>query len=186
MTGRGGRWTAARVLPAVLAAALLLLVSPAPAGAATGVGTVPSGTVTPSTECVQKNSNGTYTALLGYSSSAATAVTIAKGQLNQLAPTRLDGAQPTTFQPGAHRGAFSVTLTSSEYTNGAYWYVDGGFAYFDLARTRQGPFCPAGTALPATGNGTGVAAALVLAGAIGVLLVRRVRRRGEAATMPLG
>jgi hypothetical protein len=167
---------------------LTLLAAPGTASAAgTGVGTVPTGTITPLLDCIKKESNGSVTALLGYTSSARTAVTIARGQLNQLSPSRLTGAQPTTFQPGTKHGAFAVTITNAEYMNGAYWWVDGNVTYFDWPRTQQGPYCAPGTTLPAAGNGTGIAIALLAAGVVGALAVRSLRRavtRGPGAPAP--
>ena len=169
-----------RVRAAVLAGAiamLAVLAVPGTASAATtGIGTVPTGTITPTLQCITKKSDGSVTAVLGYTSSAKTTATIAVGQLNQLSPSRFSGKQPSTFQPGAHPGVLSLTLTSTEYMNGAYWWVDGNVVYFDWARTQSGPFCSPGTTLPANGNGTGIAVGLVAAGLVGVVVVRRVRR----------
>ena len=172
------RWARSAAALAGAVALLTLLAVPGTASAATspGIGTVPTGTITPTLQCLTKGSNGSVTAVLGYTSAAKTTATIAVGQLNQLSPSRLSGKQPSTFQPGAHPGVLSLTMTSSEYMNGAYWWVDGNVVYFDWARTQNGPFCSPGTTLPANGNGTGIAVGLVAAGLAGVLVVRRVRR----------
>jgi LPXTG-motif cell wall-anchored protein len=167
-----------------LLALLAVLAVPGTASAATtpGIGTVPTNTITPLLDCVQKNKDGSVTAILGYTNASTRTQTITVGSLNQIAPSRFSGTQPTTFKPGTQHGVLSLPMTNSEYMGGDYWYVDGNFAYFGWTWTQNGPFCAPGTSLPATGNGTGIAIGLLAAGLVGGLVVRRVRRRTTGPT----
>jgi hypothetical protein len=165
---------------ALVAVAAAVLVSASPGvAAATGTSTA-QGTVTPLLDCLYKNSNGTYTAVLGYDNATSTTRTIAVGSWNQFAPSRFDGAQPTVFRPGVQHGAYAVTLTSSEYMGGPYWYLDGTFVFFGWSWVKAGAACSP-RQLPASGNGTGIAVVLVVAGVSGALLLRRVARRSAGA-----
>ena len=165
----------AAVATALLALLAVLALPGTASAGTTGIGTVPTGTITPLLDCITKNRDGSVTAVLGYTNASASTATIAVGQLNQLSPSRFSGRQPSTFQTGTHRGVLSLTLTNAEYMNGAYWWVDGNVVYFDWPRTQSGPYCSPGTSLPATGNGTGLVIALAVAGVVGALLLRRAR-----------
>jgi hypothetical protein len=183
----GVKRLAVRAVLGAAAAGLVMVATPGSASATTtGIGTVPTNTITPILECITKGTDGSLTALLGYTNASKSTQTLKVGTLNQLAPSRANGSQPTSFQPGTHHGVFSVKLSKSEYMGGDYWYVDGNFAYFGWAWTQNGPFCSAATELPATGNGTGIAIALLVAGAVGVLVVHGVvRRAGRPAAEPV-
>jgi hypothetical protein len=88
---------------------------------------------------------------------------------NALAPARYDGAQPTKFDSGTHHGAFTVPVASGSLS----WTLEGT----TVVVSASSPACPPGSDLPADGNGTGPAIALVGAGVVGVLAVWRARRR---------
>jgi len=173
-TARRVRARVTRVALTALVAAVALVATPGTASAI--------GEVTPVLECVRKNSNGTYTAVLGYTNSSTAPVTIPQGSRNTVSPTKYNGWQPTTFQPGTHRGAVTVTVTGSEYLTGAtYWNLDGNVAYYGWTWTRNGPTCPPSTELPAEGNGTGAVIALGIAAVVGAANVHPARRRALAA-----
>ena len=159
---------------AALAAALALVATPGTASAA--------GTVTPLLDCYVQNSDGSFTALLGYSNTTGRTQTIARGTNNVLTPSRYDGVQPTSFKSGTFHGVFTVKLAAADvpYAN---WTLNGANLSTAVSTTTS---CPPGTTLPATGNGTGIAIALVAAAAAGVLVVRRaVRRAGSTTPAPV-
>ena len=172
-TGTPARRVAASSVLAGLLAALSLLLGAAPAQAA--------GAVTPLADCYVQNSNGTYTAVLGYSNTTGRSVTIPVGTSNTLSPTTYNGRQPTTFKSGTYHGVFNVTFTQADaaYAN---WTLNGT----SLSATTAVATCPPGTTLPGTGNGTGAAFALLAAGLVGAVLVRRARRRAGVVAQPAG
>jgi hypothetical protein len=144
-----------------------------------GLVTVPgaasaAGTVTPLLDCIVKNGDGSWTAVLGYRNTTRSAVTIPVGADNQVTPAPYGDPQPTVFEPGVHRGAFTVTV---ERGAGLVWHLDQDnlIAHFDSAAA-----CPSSTELPEEGNGTGPAIGLAVAGAVGAVLVHRANRRARA------
>jgi hypothetical protein len=176
-SARRGRPRLTRAALVAVIAVVGLVAAPGTASAAGG-----DGSVTPILDCLRQNTNGTYTAVLGYTNSARSTEDIARGAWNKMSPTRFDGQQPTTFASGTKHGAYTVTITQAEYMGGSYWYLDGKFAFIGWVWSSGVPTCPASTELPEDGNGTGPAIALVLAGAVGAVAVHRVRRRALAAT----
>lgn len=161
-------------LPVVVALAALSM-TPGEASASSGYGSV-----TPVLDCVQQNSNGSYTAVVGYSSSYSTTKTIPHGYHNYISPSKYDGPQPTTFKPGTQHGVFALTVSNYDalYSNPT-WYVDGNTLSGWGASLSAS--CPLPTQLPAVGNDTGAGIALLVAGALGVLVVVRLRRRALSA-----
>ncbi|MFQ1002138.1 hypothetical protein [Modestobacter sp. SSW1-42] len=162
---------AGQVLLAGLVAALALLVSPATAQAA--------GTVTPTASCYQPNSDGTVSVLLGYVNNTNVTQTIPRGPSNVITPSRYDGAQPTTFAPGSHPGAFAVTAPASDAWGGS-WTLDG----VTLSNASAVNQCPAGTSLPADGNGYGMTMVLLAAGAVAGVALWRSHRRDKRTALP--
>ena len=122
---------------------------------------------------------------MGYTSTYSSTVTIARGSDNYISPSRYDGAQPTTFKPGTKHGVFAYTVTAFDAgspTRRGTWTVSrrpAGGATVSAS-------CPLPTQLPAQGNDTGAGIALLVAGAIGVLVVVRLRRRALAAVSQQG
>ncbi len=168
----------ARATRAALVAVIALIGLLASPGTALAVGEV-----TPVLDCVRKNTNGTYTAVLGYSNKASVPITIPVGSRNKVEPASQNGRQPTTFQPGTQRGAFTMTLTSNEYMrSGNYWAIDGNIAYVGQVLAPGAAICPTSTELPEEGNGTGPAIGLAAAGVVGAVLVHRARKRALAVT----
>ncbi|WP_138731693.1 hypothetical protein [Modestobacter excelsi] len=145
--------------------------------AAPGTAVAQSGVVTPLFECVTKlHGAAGWTALMGYSNSSNAPVTWAVGPENVLRPSARNGEQPTTFQPGVHRGVFTVAFTTG---NSVSWTVGGS----SVVATMNAKRCPASTELPAEGNGTGPAIVLVGAGVIGAVALHRARRRPLPTTV---
>jgi hypothetical protein len=161
----GGRLIRAAVVPVI--AVVGLISAPGTASA--------DGGVTPLFECVTKLRGGAgWTALLGYSNSSSRPVTYAVGPDNVLQPSARNGEQPTTFQPGTHRGVFTVAFKTG---NSVKWTIAGS----SVTATMNTKRCPSATELPEDGNGTGPAIVVVAAGVVGAVAVHRVRRRALAA-----
>jgi hypothetical protein len=164
----------ARAALVALIATVGLVAVPGTASAAGG-----DGSITPLLDCLRQNGDGTVTAILGYTNSARNAETIPVGTWNKISPTNYNGPQPTTFASGTKHGAYTVTMTRSEYSGGPSWFLDGKFAFFGSSWASGVPTCPSSTELPEDGNGTGPAIALAFAGVVGAVAVRRVRRRAD-------
>lgn len=163
-----------RSLGALVAVCLAVLLSAVP-----GVAAAKEPTVTPVLDCYRLNSDGTVTAVLGYVNPTAGTTTIPPGPRNLLTPAKFQGSQPTTFLPGTQRGVFTLTLAQADLASEASWALDGTtLNYRDGKKATQ---CSPSTPLPAIGNGTGLAVALVGGGAFGVFFVRRLVRRSSAA-----
>lgn len=170
MSARTRRSRSVGVLVAVCVAVLLSAV-PGVAAAA------PSGTVTPFVDCYRANSDGSLTLVLGYTNRDRQ-TTIPYGSRNMLYPATLQGAQPKKFLPGTQRGAFSVRLSRADLSADPRWQLDG--RTLDYSAASSSTECSPSTPLPALGNGTGLAAALLAGGAFGVFFVRRLLRRAAA------
>lgn len=169
VTGRGR----GRLRSGLLAIAVLAVIALAPGQASASS---PS-SVTPLLDCVQQNRDGSYTAVLGYSSSYPGTTSIPRGSRNHLTPARYDGQQPTSYPAGTHHGVFAVSVSQQDAFHASpTWHLDGNLLRADLD-TRVSASCPVPTQLPAEGNGTGAAIALVLAGVVAALVLVRARRR---------
>jgi hypothetical protein len=126
-------------------------------------------------DCITRHADGTWTAVFGYDNPTGAAVTIPVGPANKVTPVTSGRPQPTTFEPGLHHGAFSVTVTRGA---GVMWHLDGQNL---AAHAGAASACPPSTELPEEGNGTGPAIVLVAAGVVGAVAVHRVRRRAQGA-----
>lgn len=161
---------AGRAAMTVLTAGVALVAAPTPAVAAT------ANDVNPVLDCVAQNPDGTWTAVLGYDNTSILTVTVSVTSLNKIEPGRFKSLLPTIFEPGRHQGVFSVTLRKGE---SATWYLGND----TLSITADGaPACPPSTQMPAEGNGVGPVVGLAAAGVLGAVVIRRMRRRAEAAT----
>jgi hypothetical protein len=169
-SARRGTARAGRVALAVGVAAVGLLATPGTASA--------QGRVTPVLDCYVDNRDGSWTAVFGYQNTTSTTVTIPVGPDNKVTPTTYGTPQPTTFAPGLHHGAFSVTVTRGA---GPMWHLDQDNL---AARKKSTSACPSSTELPSDGNGTGPAIALAVAGVVGAVAVHRSRRRARTAAGP--
>ena len=162
------RRTALRAVFAGLTAALVLTAVPWTASAANGA-------VSPLLDCWTLGKDGIYTLVFGYTNTGP-ATSIPLGSFNSIVPASQQGKQPTSFATGTRHGVFSLQVPKSE-VNGGYWYLDYNTHVFYYGISAPSAACPPGTALPASGNGTGGAVALLAAGALGAVLVRRAVRR---------
>jgi hypothetical protein len=165
----------ARALLVAVVTLVALVAAPGTASAAAG-----DGTITPILDCLRQNPDGTYTAVLGYTNPARTTEKIPVGTWNTVSPAKYNGPQPTSFASGTKHGAYSVTMTRSEYMGGPSWFLDGKFVFFGWSWSNGVATCPPSTELPEEGNGTGPAIAVAVAGVIGAVAVHRVRRRALA------
>ena len=171
-TGGGGR--AARRRRAAVRAAVAGLVT-ALAVLATPGSALAAGSITPLLDCWTV-SGSTTTLVLGYSNTKSKAATYdVGGSSNSWTPTRYDGRQPDTFEVGTFHGSYSVAMASSDVA-AATWTLGSTVLDVSDAKAAAGS-CPPGTSLPGDGNGTGTALALAAAGGVGLLVVRRARRR---------
>jgi len=158
----------ARLARAALVAVVALLALVVAPGTASAVGEV-----IPVLNCTKPAAGGGFTAVVGYDNPTGQDVTIPYGKQNRIVSGQYDGLQPTVFRAGRHDGAFSVTITNTSAT----WTLGRTLL---LMKPSEAPACPSSTELPEEGNGTGPAIALVAAGLVGAVLVRRTKRRVRA------
>ena len=158
-----------RAAAGAAAAALVVLATPGSASAATTA-------VTPLLDCYMQNSDGSYTAVLGYNSTYGSAQSIPVGTRNTFSPTSYNGRQPTSYEAGVHHAAFSVKVYSADIATGVTWTLDGTTLNYAAAAYASG-ICAPGTSLPAEGNGTGWTIALAGAGLVAGAAAWRARRR---------
>jgi hypothetical protein len=149
-----------------LVALVALLVGPGVAQAA--------GTVTPTVSCYQPNSDGSVSVLLGYRNSSTVTQTVPLGPDNVIYPTRYNGQQPTSFAPGDHPGVFALTVPGSEIYS-SNWWLDGSGVTSGTSVSQ----CPAGTSLPADGNGLGMTMVMLGAAAVAAIGLGVSRLRGR-------
>ena len=167
-----GRRTATRGALAAAAVAVAVVATPGVASA--------GGTITPLVDCYTTSGSQT-TLVLGYANTKGSSANYdVGGNSNHWTPAQYDGDQPGTFDVGVHHGVYQVTLPSSALSTTS-WTLGSTTVNIGSAARAAGT-CPAGTTLPATGNGTGPAIALAAAGLVGVVAVRRSRRRALPAT----
>ena len=164
---RSGRRRRLAVLVAVCSA-LWLSAVPGVAAAA------PPMSVTPFVDCFRAEPDGTFTIVLGYTSTWENETTIGWGSRNSLLPSQYHQSQPKEFLTGTQHGAFSFRLSASELDD-ARWELDR--TTLELSSARSASECSPSTPLPALGNGAGFALVLVAGGAFGVWSVRRLIRR---------
>ncbi|MEI4270548.1 hypothetical protein TEK04_02330 [Klenkia sp. LSe6-5] len=150
------------VLLAVLAAVALSLV-PGTASAA--------GTVTPLAECYTSAGNGSWDVILGYENSTGSSQSIPVGNYNYTNPSRNNSSLPTTFAAGTQHGVARINLTNAELSNGSSWTLAGNRVSLSSGMSP----CTA-SQLPMLANGAAVVAMVLLAGVVGVIVLRRQRR----------
>ncbi|MGY1802974.1 hypothetical protein ACI78T_06815 [Blastococcus sp. SYSU D00922] len=161
---------------ALVAVLMTLFVSAVP-------GTASAAGIVPLAECYAQNSNGTFTVVLGYNSPYSSTRTIARGWNNYATPSTYTSQLPTTFKPGLQRGAAKLTVTQTDlYSGNVSWYLDGNT--LNTWNAGSIPVCTSAQ-LPAYANGAALVVLLLAAGAVGVLVVRRVRRVTAERAGPL-
>jgi hypothetical protein len=154
---------------ALVAVLVTVLVSALPGTASAGWG----GQITPVLNCYYPNTDGSVTAVLGYRSTYTGTQRIAVGNQNYATPSKYSTSLPTVFKPGTNNGVATMRVAAADLAH-ATWYVDGAtLSYWNLSSAV--PVCTQAQ-LPAFANGATVAIALLVAGLVGVLAVRRVRR----------
>ncbi|WP_116449478.1 hypothetical protein [Blastococcus litoris] len=161
---------------ALVAVLMTLFVSALP-------GTASAAGIVPMAECYAQNSNGTFTVVLGYNSPYTTTRTISRGWNNYATPSTYTAQLPTVFKPGLQRGAAKLTVSQSDlYAGTVSWYLDGNT--LNTWNAGSIPICTSAQ-LPAYANGGAIVVLLLLAGAVGVLVVRRARRVTTERAGPL-
>jgi hypothetical protein len=171
LRGRIGRRSA---WPAVLAVLVAVLVSATP-----GIASATTGTVTPLLDCYARNSDSSYTVILGYTNPNPGTTNIPIGTNNSTFPTSYQSQMPTKFASGTHHAVLTVRVSQYDVYNNARWYLDGHTLNYLSAANASG-ICTA-EQLPALGNGALMAGVLLVAGLVGFLMIRRIRRRGAVA-----
>lgn len=134
--------------------------------------------VTVTLDCVIAGTDGTYRAVFGYDS-PTTKYTIPAGTSNFLYPKALNGIQPTKFEIGAHRGAFTTSAIPNDQQ--VYWIVYTSSAHptsYAIASATS-KACAPPVSLPADGNGAGPAI-VVAVSVVVVFLMLALRRRTPA------
>ena len=165
-TATGLRVYAGRVAAVSAVTGLTLMLTPT-----TAVAAGPAD-VDPVLNCVTQHANGSWTAVLGYHNRSGSRMAIGSSA-NQLIPGKYKDALPTTFDTGLRNGAFSITFPKS---SGATWRLgDDSLSITSDAAAA----CPPSTQMPGEGNGLGPVVGLGIAGVLGALVIRRVRRLAE-------
>jgi hypothetical protein len=164
-----------------LFAVLAALVLSALPGTASATTTTTTPKVTPILDCYAQNSDGSWTVVLGYSSTYTGTKSIARGVNNYTNPASYGPQMPTQFKRGTYHGVVTVKVSQADMWANPYWYLDGTTLDYRAAAYASGICTP--SQLPALANGAVLVGGLVFAGVIGVVVVRRVRRTatGSAA-----
>jgi hypothetical protein len=165
-------WTALRRGLAVLVLLTGVALVTAPAA------TAASPFVLPFVDCAVKNSDGSWTLVLGYTSTYTTTQTFSHGNDNHVWPSAHQGDVPTSFYPGTHHAVWSITVSASDLGGSARWQLDGTTLPFDDV-VKAG--CSTAVDMPADGNGLGGVIVLAAAGlgVAGAVAFRRIRPRPE-------
>jgi len=159
---------------ALVAVLMTLFVSAAP-------GTASAAGVVPLVDCYVQNSNGTFTVILGYNSPYTSTTTIPRGTRNYATPSTYTSQLPTVFKRGEQHGVAKLTISANDmYYGNASWYLDGNTLNYWSAGNVA--ICTSAQ-LPAFANGAALVVLLLGAGAVGVVVVRRVRRVAVTPTL---
>jgi hypothetical protein len=133
-------------------------------------------TVTPLLDCAFANGDGSLTVVLGYTSTYPNQVSIPlTNKKNYTNPASYGSGLPTRFHAGTHHGVAALTIAKADRSASSYWYLDGTTLHFPSAPAASGK-CDS-VQLPGFANGAALTVGLVLTGAVGALVVWRVRRR---------
>ena len=121
---------------------------------------------TPFVDCVYVDTDGTQIALFGYTNPHPEPYTPTQ---NHFSPNQGNQGQPTTLQPGTHRGVVSVVFTGSKIT----WHLDSNKA---TASVSSSPTCASNPAVPE-------AATVIALPLIGAAVAAVWWKRREGATV---
>jgi hypothetical protein len=165
------------VAAALVAAVVAVLIAALPGTAAAA-----PPQVVPLVNCYYPHSDGSVTVVFGYTSTYSSTRTIPRGTRNYTTPASYGTKMPTTFKPGTNNGVATVRVAAGDLTPTTGWYLDGSSLNYLTAAYAVGVCTQA--QLPALANGAAIVVALLLAGAAGVLVVRRVRRVALRSTVP--
>jgi hypothetical protein len=77
--------------------------------------------VAPFFEGWYENEDGTFSYSFGYLNLNDHRVEIPLGEANLVEPEEFSGLQPTTFEPGRHRGVFAVTIPGAMRDDDVWW-----------------------------------------------------------------
>mgnify|MGYP000734075735 CR=1 FL=1 len=167
-TGLRARTGRVAAVGAVVAGTLML--TPATATAAP-----PSpNDVNPLVNCVMRHDDGGFTAVLGYHNTSNGTVQIRNGSDNFILPSRYNDELPTRFERGRRDGVLSLTF---ERGSGAIWILGNSIV---AITQHSASSCPPSTQMPGEGNGLGPVVGLAVAGVLGAVVLRRVRRLAQA------
>ncbi len=79
--------------------------------------------VAPFLEGWYENGDGSFSYSFGYLNLNDHRVEIPVGENNRIEPARFSGMQPTTFDPGRHRGVFAVTVPRELADTDVWWTI---------------------------------------------------------------
>lgn len=138
--------------------------------------------VVPQVDCFYAHDDGSVTLVLGYRSTYPTTQTIPRGRKNFATPATYNSSLPTTFEPGTHNGVAALRVSAGHLNRGNAWQLDG--TELNYRSATSGTSLCTQAQLPAFANGAALTGGLVLAGIVGFLVVRRIRRATPRATSP--
>lgn len=151
----------------LVAAVVVVLITALP-----GTASATQYAITPLVNCYYQNADDSITVVIGYASTYPTTQTIPVGSRNHVTPSTYSAALPTVFKPGTNNGVATMRIAAADvYTTS--WTLDGSTVSYVSA---YGASTCTQAQLPAFANGAAIAAAVLVAGVAGALVVRRVRR----------
>jgi len=165
-TGEARRLRRLRAL-ALVATMVVVLISALP-----GTASAARKDVDPLVNCYYQHTDGSVTVVLGYRSTYPTTQSIPVGSRNYMTPSKYSSALPTAFKPGTNNGVLTMRIAAADVYSTS-WTLDGTTVSYWNA---SGAAICTQAQLPAFANGAAIAGALLVAGLVGVLVVRRVRR----------
>jgi hypothetical protein len=151
-----------RLLAAVGAALLAVILGCWPASAATG------DTVDVLVQCVWDNGDGTMTAVWSYTNHTSSAIDVPVGPDNRLTTQPQDQGQPTHFLPGEHLNAWVVTFSGTSLA----WHV---LTNGDTAN--RGSTSCATNPVPVVGDWRAALLGVAVLVPVSLVLIRRSRLR---------
>jgi hypothetical protein len=163
---------------ALVAAVLALLVSAVPGSASAA--TPPK--VTPLLDCWYPNDHdhGDDTFVFGYTSTYPTTRTFEpKSSSDHTSPASMADSLPTTFEPGEHHLVLTLRIPGNVFASTPTWTLDG--TTLDIASAARLAGTCSSSELPAVANGAAFVLGLLLAGAAGFVVLRRVRSARASA-----